>query len=396
MEILDPRTKSCTFLTMHQMVREKGKRERAQCSLKKNEAFMTSENLWIAAESFKVSLSPNPDGLIYTEVPPTYYIKSEIDHPSTANQQTRNTLLDFVDVQSCDGISNRKSVQFRATPYKADGTLNALAAPSVDYRNVIRGISQQINDFQLTKGSKVHLVMNMGNDHQGNPLPDQDMDVILSQNPLDMMCAGGYGKNGLEAIECFTPGFNNEWPPYRPPNAGMANPQIPGLWYLRITKALHPGLLLEHVKVYFSKGQYAYCETTVDPSDHQSVTNTCQYMLDIWGPSMMVSDNNHLTEISLVCDPNGDVHVPAVKLYTKGDQPFRVGNKAFGWIADPNNPPDQIEVSCNITELGEEWVKEDSDYFHVSLWCDPQNMGPAGMTVGGGAIMPISPEVRTG
>ena len=65
MEILDPRTKSCTFLTLKDYVGEPGKFKRAQCLLEKNEAFMSSENLWIAAESFKISVSPNPKGLVH-------------------------------------------------------------------------------------------------------------------------------------------------------------------------------------------------------------------------------------------------------------------------------------------------------------------------------------------
>ena len=69
MEILDPRTKSCTFLTLRDYNGIHDTRRRAQCIIEKSEAFMTPQNLYVAAESFKVSLQPNPDGLVYKTVP---------------------------------------------------------------------------------------------------------------------------------------------------------------------------------------------------------------------------------------------------------------------------------------------------------------------------------------
>ena len=178
------------------------------CELKKNEAFMTSENLWIAAESFKISLSPNPDGLIYTEVPPSYYIRVEID--DAKEEKTHDVVLDCLEITSAEGLTDVKSIYIQATPFLSTGVVNGLAAPSVDYRSIVRGVTLQANDFCITKGSKIHLELSDG----AVPPVFQPMDVILSQNPMDFWSGAGYGKNGLEAIQCFTPAFGaGPWPP---------------------------------------------------------------------------------------------------------------------------------------------------------------------------------------
>jgi len=226
MEILDPRTKSVTFLTMHQMVKNKDRRERALCELKKNEAFMTSENLWIAAESFKLSLSPNPDGLVYTTVPPTYYVRVEIDDEK--DEKTQDTLLDYVNITACNSEANQPSLTMEATPILASGAIAGLLQPvSVDYRTIMRGLAQQINNFCITKGEKLHVVMKQPNNAQGHAQPDIANDVILIENPLDRFCGGGYGKVGLEAIECYSPLDDGvaPWPPLQPPRQGNGDPQ---------------------------------------------------------------------------------------------------------------------------------------------------------------------------
>ena len=380
MEILDPRTKSVTFLTMHQMVKTKDRRERALCELKKNEAFMTSENLWIAAESFKLSLSPNPDGLVYTNVPPTYYIRVEIDDEK--DEKTQDTLLDYVYIPNCQSIANMPNLTLEATPFLANGNFAGVLQPvSVDYRSIMRGIAQQVNNFCITKGEKLHVVMRQPNDANGNPQPDIANDVILLDNPLDKFSGAGFGKMGLEAIECYSPADNGiiPWPPLQPPRQPNGVPQ-PGVWYFRITKADHPGLTAEHVRSYFSFGQYAYCETLVSNQDPVAMENSCSYWFDVWGPSIIQTDNAALTA------PNanaGGVYQPTVKLYTKHGQPFRVGTKVYGMVPDPNNVQNRIEISANVTELDENWVQEDSDYYHVSIQCDPQNMGPGGVTLAG-------------
>ena len=78
MEILDPRTKDTTFLTLRHYNGNPDTQERAQCLLEKSEAFMRPQNLWIAAESFKLSLAPNPDGLVYYNVPSDWRIGVEL------------------------------------------------------------------------------------------------------------------------------------------------------------------------------------------------------------------------------------------------------------------------------------------------------------------------------
>ncbi len=379
MEILDPRTKSVTFLTMHHMVKSKDRRERALCELKKNEAFMTSENLWIAAESFKLSLSPNPDGLVYTTVPPTYYVRIEIDDEK--DEKTQDTLLDYVNIIACNSLADEPSITMQPSPFLASGAIAGLLQPvSVDYRTIMRGLAQQMNNFCITKGEKLHVVMKQPA-AQGQAQPDIANDVILIENPLDRFCGFGYGKNGLETIECYSPTDNGviPWPPLQPARQGNGMPQ-PGVWYLRITKADHPGLTAEHVRSYFSFGQYVYCQTMVDATNPVSINNTCQYWFDVWGPTIIQTDNVALTA------PNaqaGNVYQPVVKLYTKHGQPFRVGNKVYGEVVDVNDPAETIEVSANVTVLDERWVLEDADYYHVSIQCDAQNMGPSGVAVAG-------------
>ena len=77
MEILDPNTRSCTFLTLTKYNGEKGKLVEAVCSLRKDEAFLDSTNCFIAAESWRLSCAPNPYGIVYRWIPKTYFIQCE-------------------------------------------------------------------------------------------------------------------------------------------------------------------------------------------------------------------------------------------------------------------------------------------------------------------------------
>ena len=279
---------------------------------------------------------------------PTYYIRVEIDDEK--DEKTQDTLLDYVNITACNSEANQPSLTMEATPLLASGAIAGLLQPvSVDYRTIMRGLAQQINNFCITKGQKLHVVMKQPNDAQGHAQPDIANDVILIENPLDRFCGGGYGKVGLEAIECYSPLDDGvaPWPPLQPPRQGNGDPQ-PGAWYLRITKANHPGLTAEHVRAYFSFGQYVYCQTMVDATNPVSINNTTQYWFDVWGPTIIRTDNVGLTAPNAAA---GNVYQPVVKLYTKHGQPYRVGNKVYGEVTDVNDPAETIEVSATVTVL---------------------------------------------
>ena len=154
MEILDPRTKSCTFLTLKHYVGELGKFERAQCLLEKNEPFMTSENLWIAAESFKVSVAPNPQGLVYCNIPKSYFISADEMNPDGAP----HSVYDLVNSRVAHIQTATDNLAARTVTFAPMFNNNVGFAPTVLYEEILRHYLLDINNFRVTKKAQVNTV----------------------------------------------------------------------------------------------------------------------------------------------------------------------------------------------------------------------------------------------
>ena len=125
MEILDPNTRSCTFLVLTTYAGEKDKVIPATCSLKKDEAFLDSTNCFVAAESWRLSCAPNPNGIVYHWIPKEYYITVTMDTGSHAQGETDVDTVDLSDSMKFinilqDEVALPDKQQFTVAPIEPD------------------------------------------------------------------------------------------------------------------------------------------------------------------------------------------------------------------------------------------------------------------------------------
>ena len=163
--IVDVNTKSCTFLTLTTYNGDKGTVIPANCSIRKDEPFLDSDRAFIACESWRLSVAPNKHGIIYAEIPWTYYITC--DQAVTQQQKTGPTEeeqketemipithdhrpIHFVDVmQDKKILQNKQQLTIRTGLANINRTL--------DINLLSNRLLKFMNHQMLTKGSVVQL-----------------------------------------------------------------------------------------------------------------------------------------------------------------------------------------------------------------------------------------------
>ena len=76
MELVSANTKEFLYVTLSQY-NEKTKPERARVQMRRDEPFWQGGNSYIACESFRISSSPNPDGLYYKKIPESWFMGAQ-------------------------------------------------------------------------------------------------------------------------------------------------------------------------------------------------------------------------------------------------------------------------------------------------------------------------------
>ena len=342
MEILDPRTKSTTFLTLRHYNGVPETRERAQCLLEKSEAFMKPQNLWIAAESFKVSLAPNPDGLVYYNVPPDWHVSCELQNTKDAVTQDEPcdaVLLRDVNVQ---GGGNTNSVEF--FPNRQTMLANTSAT---NYLDLLAHYEHDINHYNITKGSQI-VFDGMGANQQ------QDVNTTLSADPSDTVQGMAYGPHGLDPITL-------EFVSDNPPNIVSGLVPNQRSWSLQIKKSDHPGLKYTDVKKYIScLGRRLFLLADTGNG------NWGREAFRIMGPAnLMTADPTFLTQPS----QQYSNHVPDYPLYTKNKIAMNKGATVYAMRQTGHNQAWQ-EDHTTITELDASWVRDSAQYIYVSVWVE--------------------------
>ena len=244
MEIIDPRTKSCTFLTLKDYVGEKGKFKRAQCLLEKNEAFMSSENLWIAAESFKISVSPNPKGLIYRMIPPEYFMEAQYPDPNSTEVWKVPVATRFLTVDlSNEFDTHMLNVNFN---WDAATTMNNLFNKQPLYKNsldmeaILKYWLRELNRFFFCDNASIK--SGLGQPVQSpaaSPLVGT-INLKILGSPLNALRGNAFGDQGLEKIEAS---FVSNHPQ---PVGGAVGSIYSQYW--KIDGKKHPGLTVNDLK----------------------------------------------------------------------------------------------------------------------------------------------------
>ena len=355
MEIIDPRTKSCTFLTLKDYVGEKGKFKRAQCLLEKNEAFMSSENLWIAAESFKISVSPNPKGLIYRMIPPEYFMEAQYPDPNPTQIWKTPIATKFVDVD-LSGVADTypMAVKFNWT---AATTANPVTNPqaldrrSLDMDAILRYWLRELNRFYFCKDA--HVISGLA--APGQP-PQQmgNLNLQIGTDPLDALRGNAFGDQGLERIEAS---FVNNHPQ---PVGGAVASNYSQYW--KIDGKKHPGLTVVALKQFLCGGRYGSFAYRLDrnPAQGQIDSNPGRLpQFQIYGPANITATSDFMTSEP---GPNYDAEVPNVAIFSTAGG-LKKGSNANAYHANGRL------YHSPITELSDDWIFKDSHGdFYMSLW----------------------------
>ena len=163
MEILDPNTKSCTFLTLTTFNGNKGSVIPAMCSLRKDEPFLDSDRAYIAAESWRLSCAPNEHGIVYQYIPWTYYIS--VDHNLTQQQQTddeKTQPAETINLNSTESPLMFTNIMQdkKILPDKQQFTIRTWARGydrTLDLNKLSQRFLKFMNGHTLVKGSVVNL-----------------------------------------------------------------------------------------------------------------------------------------------------------------------------------------------------------------------------------------------
>ena len=340
MEILDPRTKDTTFLTLRHYNGKPDTQERAQCLLEKSEAFMRPQNLWIAAESFKLSLAPNPDGLVYYNVPSDWRIGVELresDNETPVPTLAANILV--------------RNLQLEETPKTIEifpNTTNLGQANFVDYEAAIAHLQQDCNSHGITVGSRLTV-------DPGNNVGDINVDLV--GDPMQQLQGTAFGPNQLDPIVC-------EYISGHTPLTAQHNAST---WYMRVDKKLHPGLTEQNLKIFLSnRGNRLFYKRDAGAAG-AIPGNYGRESIRILGPVAIDT-----VDQSFVQDSGIGFKRPAFGLYTKHKQPLLKHGRCYCQQPigpnDANGDPTMVEVHSKITSLGASWVEDGPNYLKFQVY----------------------------
>ena len=366
-EILDPRTKSCTFLTLKDYVGELGKFKRAQCLMEKNEAFMSSENLWIAAESFKISVSPNPQGLVYRMIPPEYFMEAQFLNSTGNNEVVIDNFTVHVTNVSLKDDKNQ-TVEFGFDYPSWIHNFGIVQPGPMDSDSMLQAWLRDINHYKISKGQKMSSELYTAGDAQNPGVHIGQLGYTLDEDPLQKMRGAEYGDLGLERIEMS---YIND----HPPNMGAAGGNVQSQ-YWRVSKKNHPGLTVDLLKTYISTsgrhGCFAYGMARLVntqpvhavPTSGSNPYRVAEYVIK--GPSVIVCNSALFT-----FDPLPILYhaqVPFKAIYTKGG-PLKVGAKVYQYRI-PVGQGTAEEFNSIVKTLANNWVSTDphNGDFLISIW----------------------------
>ncbi len=363
MEILDPNTRSCTFLTLTKYVGEKNKVEQAICSLRKDEAFLDSTNCYVAAESWRLSCAPNPNGIVYRYIPKEYYITSEQTISSGAdtggthhgNAQTDEKIdisdsLEFTGIMTSE-VALQGRQQFNIIP-KEPTHHNSV---SVNLDTIVTSMMKDLNPHQVTKGSKITLE-NANNDTGW---------YIIKDDPLAKLQGPGFGPHGLSNI--YAAYYNNI-------DLGGDTSQHDDVFQyieLSIDKKYVPGITKKDLQEYFSRGialwrpSYAHTHDTGDPN--ATLAGKLPYFY-IFGPlRMQTSIAAQSTNVAGPGDP--PQWVPNRQLFCKTGY-YSPGNTVYNQSVVNNKLVEEastiVDVQDFVTEQTYEWHVKLTGFFSVT------------------------------
>jgi len=354
--IVDVNTKSCTFLTLTTYNGDKGTVIPANCSIRKDEPFLDSDRAFIACESWRLSVAPNKHGIIYAEIPWTYYITC--DQAVTQQQRTDDEKNDAEmilmtrddhPIQFVDVMQDKKII-----PNKQQLTIKcglASIARTLDINLLSNRLLKFMNHQMLTKGSVVQLT----NPAIGNADPQKYLYTFLD-NPLDKLTGPGYGNQGLLKIPGFYV-YNTGSPTFANFLPSQFETQVQYIRF-RIKKSQVPNMTKADLKRYFSRQLWLFREVNANAV-------IARASFQIFGPMFCRTNDDTQTIVS-----NGH-RSPIQQIYCKNGGTFAQGTHVFQLYSDA----DGLHEKRSTITLISEFVFSEGDYWWIHLCGMPTPAG---------------------
>jgi len=343
-------------LTLTKYVGEKGKVEQAICSLRKDETFLDSTNCFVAAESWRLSCAPNPNGIVYRYIPKEYYITAEQSVSSTGDTHHNNAetdeKIDVSDSLIFNGIMTSKEAledrqQLNIMPREPDATQRHSVSVNLD--TIVTQMMKELNPHRVTKGSKITLE-NSNNDAGW---------YILKDDPLAKLQGPGFGPQGLSNI------YGTLYNSIDYNGAHSPHPDVFRYIELEIDKKYVPGMTKLALQEYFSRGiafwrpSYANTPDTGDPNN--TLAGKLPYF-HLYGPiRMQTSIAAQSTNVAALGEPAE--WVPNRELFCKSGH-YTVGNTVYNQTIVNGR---LTEVASTILDVRHEIVSEQATVWHIAM-----------------------------
>ena len=359
MEILDPNTKSCTFLTLTTFNSNKGSVIPAMCSLKKDEPFLDSDRAYIAAESWRLSCAPNEHGIVYQYIPWTYYIS--VDHNLTQQQETddeKTAPVETISLSSTTSpllftnimqdkkiLSDKQQLTIRTWARQNNKTL--------DLNRLSQRLLNFMNGSTLVNGS----VISLRNPENGQPnepghVPATNYLYTLKEDPLAKLTGPGYGPQGLMKVQGQ---FYSQTD-----NSGNASQYPDQVHYVNfhIPKSSVPRISKSDLKRYFSSGVWLFRDIDADVVIGRPT-------FKIHGPRICVTSDSSQDRL------NNGAGTPIVRLYCKNGGSFEVGQTVFQQYKHGT----ESQEKSSIITVCPEFVYDRGSYWELHLSGKPTPRG---------------------
>ncbi len=370
MEILDPNTRSCTFLTLTKYVGEKGAIEPAVCSMRKDEAFLDSTNTFVAAESWRLSCAPNPQGIVYHWIPKEYWVSVSTKQSSGDHEQkddrTDITSMTFENILQ-DRVALPDKQMLNMVPLQPDD----VKENEVDTNEICVTMFKDLNAVRVTLNSKVTL-QNVNNDTGY---------YVMQEDPYKKLRGPAYGLQGITSMRgrYKSNRDSHDNSPALPNDANAHLNQI-RLRFMQfvITKATVPFITLEDLKIFFSQGVCFWREHSKTSTTGKLPYYVCN------GPIYIETSDPTMTYAAL-----NHEQTPIHQLYTAPDDYFRKGGTVYQRYIDPADNRAKVKSATVIGLYNSQWAYETQNgEYVIYLSVTPTAEGVAHNTAYNGNPLP--------
>ena len=338
MDIIDKDTKNSIYFSLNQY-NDTDKMVRCRAEIHKDSPFFNTEGaVFIAAESFKLTMSLE-GGVVYKNLPPDWEISGELEE---RGDHIDSTVLRSIEAFNLDTEQDGTgTIDIRPESLAPDESTNNL-------RSVLQEVASDVNDSVLTRNANFHVLAN-----------GVDQLYEMESNPALTMTGPGFGQMGLDNIRAKVIDFDVRANDLQDLTKDCYIVEV------EIDKQDHPYVTRESLGIYFSSGLYIFSEEEAT-SFHGAVARVA-------GPYHVVLEQNgdffapdNVPREVFVAHKNKEFHVAQTGfeegLYgteTEADNTF-----TMYWDDQTDGPTDGPN---NFTHISHDWIVNAGETWKVKV-----------------------------